>query len=540
MRPDQNPTGKLMKSAQFAALRLGACILAVCGMAVWGVWSWREEITTLEEQGLAKSRLIALYTERLIQTQLILQEALLRDLSVQPGELPGFERFGSLLTDIETLHNASGGVAILDTEGRIREAGPLYPQDYVFPIDDYHAASAQGTTVYIGRTNMPDAVSDRLYVARDFSAPGLEGIFVSMVTLDSVRAFLQQVAPQPDEAASLLRDDGYLMLRRNVSRPMMLDPAAPAMQALQGQLAGSYRAVAVSDGVDRLYAFTRLSDLPLVANYGMPVSAVRAGWLWRVGPIWMFVGLLALFIYVLAGRIRRAMELNVEALETRQKLEATQKVAEQRARLMQELSHRVKNNLALVLALIDRQIRTRGRIEPAELRGRIMAIAEVHSMLFAAGDRYDLDFGRLIDRLSSSEALIPPERALTVERDVETGIRIGPDSAVPLALAATELLTNAVKHAHPDGRPGRIHVGLHRIDPDCAQLTISDDGVGIVAVKGTRHSGLGIVEALVGQADATLERRDGDGTRFILTFPIRGHVTVDLPAGNVVRIAAAS
>ncbi|WP_145107711.1 sensor histidine kinase [Cereibacter sediminicola] len=532
-----------MRSAHFAALRLGACVLAVCGMAVWGVWSWREEIATLEDQGVAKSRLISLYTERLIQTQLILQQAVLRDLLGQPGEAPDFEEFGRFLADIETLQSSSGGLAILDAEGRIQAAGPLYPQDYLFPIEDYRAARAQGTKVYIGRTDMADAVSDRLFVASDFSASGVDGIFVSMVALGSIRSFLQQVAPQPDEAASLLREDGYLLLRRNVSRPMMLDPAAPAMQAMQemqGQLSGSYRAVAVSDGVDRLYAFTRLSDLPLMANYGMPVSAVRAGWLWRVGPIWMFLGLLALFIYVLAGRIRRAMELNVEALETRQKLEATQKVAEQRARLMQELSHRVKNNLALVLALIDRQIRTRGRIEPAELRGRIMAIAEVHSMLFAAGDRYDLDFGRLINRLSSSEALIPPERSLTVESDVETGIRIGPDSAVPLALAATELLTNAVKHAHPDGRAGHIRVGLHRVNPECAQLSISDDGVGIPRVEGGRHSGLGIVEALVGQADATLERRDGEGTRFVLTFPIRGHVTVDLPAGNVVRIAAAS
>ncbi|MGP3698154.1 sensor histidine kinase [Rhodobacter sp. NSM] len=527
-----------MKSAHFTGLRVGAAVLALCGMAIWAIWSWNEEIAELENQGLGKSRLIALYADRLIQTQLILQQAALRDLKGQP---PGYLRsqaFASFLTAIESAQSSSGGLAVHALDGSQIAAGALYPRDFRFPLEEFRQAREAGTRVFIGRFETPDPVEDRIFVAADFSDESGEGIFVSMLTLGAIRAFLQQIAPQPTEAASLLRTDGFLMLRRNVSRPIMLPPSAAAMQNLEGHVAGSYRTVAVSDGINRLYAFTRVGDLPLVATYGAPVSEIRAGWLWRVVPIWMFLALLALFIYVLSGRIRRAMEMNVEALETRQKLEATQKIAEQRARLMQELSHRVKNNLALVLALVDRQIRLRGRIEGPELKGRILAIAEVHSMLFAAGERYDLDFGRLVDRLSVSEALVPPESRITVEREVEDGIRIGPDSAVPLALVAAELLTNAVKHAFPDGRPGRICVQLSRLDPDHARLMIGDDGVGVTSGEGTRRSGLGIVEALVEQADAVLERQDGGGTRFLLTFPIRGHTVVQLPAAAPSRMAS--
>ncbi|RAZ85288.1 sensor histidine kinase [Cereibacter johrii] len=530
MRDIISPAGKTLRSTHFIALRMGAAILAVLGMVIWAVWSWNEEVAALEEQGQSKAHLISLYVERLVQTQVILQQAALRDLRDQAPDYLTSPLFETFLTAIESAQTSSGGIAVHARDGPVLAQGRLYPSDFRFPIEAFRAARAAGLTVFVGRFETGDPVDDRLFVATDFSDKGQDAIFVSMLTLGSIRGFLQQIAPNPADAASLLRKDGYLLLRRNVSRPIMLDATVPAVKSTEGRISGSYRAVAVSDGINRLYSFTRVADLPLVAIYGAPVSEIRAGWLWRVVPIWMFLGLLALFIFVLSGRIRRAMELSVIALETRQQLEATQKIAEQRARLMQELSHRVKNNLALVLALIDRQIRTRGRIEALELRGRIMAIAEVHSMLFAAGERYDLDFGRLIERLSISEALVPPERPITVDRDVEEGIRIGPDSAVPLALVAAELLTNAVKHAFPDGRPGRIRVSLHRVGADTARLEIADDGVGLPAGADPKPSGLAIVEALVAQADAVLERRDEGGACFRLTFPIRGHTTADLPS----------
>ncbi|SNS90167.1 Two-component sensor histidine kinase, contains HisKA and HATPase domains [[Luteovulum] sphaeroides subsp. megalophilum] len=537
MRNMTSPAGKPLRSTHFIALRMGAAILAVLGMVVWAVWSWNEEVAALEEQGQSKARLISLYVERLVQTQMILQQAALRDLKDQGPDYLTSPLFEGFLTAIESAQTSSGGIAVHAPDGRVLAQGRLYPSDFRFPIEAFRAARAAGWTVFVGRFETADPVNDRLFVATDFSDEGQDAIFVSMLTLGSIRAFLQQIAPSPTDAASLLRTDGYLLLRRNVSRPIMLDETAPAVEATKGHVSGSYRTVAISDGINRLYSFTRVPDLPLVANYGAPVSEIRAGWLWRVVPIWMFLGLLALFIFVLSGRIRRAMELSVIALETRQQLEATQKIAEQRARLMQELSHRVKNNLALVLALIDRQIRTRGGIEPLELRGRIMAIAEVHSMLFAAGERYDLDFGRLIERLSLSEALVPPERSITVDRDVEEGIRIGPDSAVPLALVAAELLTNAVKHAFPDGRPGRIRVSLHHVAADTARLEIADDGVGLPEGAEPKPSGLAIVEALVAQADAVLERRNEGGACFRLTFPIRGHTTADLPSRTLARKA---
>ncbi|QCP87531.1 sensor histidine kinase [Cereibacter sphaeroides] len=537
MRDIISPAGKTLRSTHFIALRMGAAILAVLGMVIWAVWSWNEEVAALEEQGQSKAHLISLYVERLVQTQVILQQAALRDLRDQGPDYLTSPLFETFLTAIESAQTSSGGIAVHARDGPVLAQGRLYPSDFRFPIEAFRAARAAGLTVFVGRFETGDPVDDRLFVATDFSDKGQDAIFVSMLTLGSIRGFLQQIAPNPADAASLLRKDGYLLLRRNVSRPIMLDATVPAVKSTEGRISGSYRAVAVSDGINRLYSFTRVADLPLVAIYGAPVSEIRAGWLWRVVPIWMILGLLALFIFVLSGRIRRAMELSVIALETRQQLEATQKIAEQRARLMQELSHRVKNNLALVLALIDRQIRTRGRIEALELRGRIMAIAEVHSMLFAAGERYDLDFGRLIERLSISEALVPPERPITVDRDVEEGIRIGPDSAVPLALVAAELLTNAVKHAFPDGRPGRIRVSLHRVGADAARLEIADDGVGLPAGADPKPSGLAIVEALVAQADAVLERRDEGGACFRLTFPIRGHTTADLPSRTLERKA---
>ncbi|MCE6951369.1 sensor histidine kinase [Cereibacter sphaeroides] len=528
-----------MRSVPFTTLRVGAGLFALCGMVIWAAWSWREALSGFEEQGVGNARLISLYTERLVQTQIILQQATLRDLKVAPQGHISSKDFRNFLTAIGSAQEASAGLAVYSTGGQLLAASETFPEGFRFPHESFRAARAAGTRIYIGRHQTADPLNDLLFVAIPLDEAGAGGIFVSMLTLNSMRRFLIQIAPAPGEAASLLRSDGLLILRRDVMKPVVLDPNSPARLAIAEADHGAFRSVAVTDGIDRLYTYTRVGQLPLYANYGVPVASVRKDWLVRVIPVWLFLGSLAVFTFVLTGRMRRALQKDIEALATRQELEATQKIAEQRAQLMQELSHRVKNNLALVLALIDRQVRRLGQVHAQDLKGRIQAIAEVHSMLFAAGGRFELDFGGLIDRLGKSPALIPPERRITVDSRIEPGICLGPDSAVPLALVAAELLTNAVKYAFPDGRPGCIRVALERVGTDEARLTIADDGVGMSKEAETRSSGLQIVAALVQQAEATLERTAGTGTSYEVTFPIRGHVPLPISAGQDRRTVGA-
>jgi two-component sensor histidine kinase len=104
---------------------------------------------------------------------------------------------------------------------------------------------------------------------------------------------------------------------------------------------------------------------------------------------------------------------------------------------------------------------------------------------------------------------------------------VGLDFAIPLGLLVTELVTNSLKHAFPDGT-GAIAVTLNRSENGCINLVVSDDGkgcIGAVTVPSQQKRGLGsrIIEGLVAQLEGTLSVQHTHGTRSELrvAVPVR-------------------
>jgi two-component sensor histidine kinase len=102
-------------------------------------------------------------------------------------------------------------------------------------------------------------------------------------------------------------------------------------------------------------------------------------------------------------------------------------------------------------------------------------------------------------------------------------MRVSLDTAVPLAFIATELLTNAYKHAFPDERTGTITIVADREDGH-GLLMIADTGVGLPAGETAprRPLGLTIVSKLVQQIGGTLEEPVPGESRFRVAFPVEG------------------
>jgi two-component sensor histidine kinase len=275
-------------------------------------------------------------------------------------------------------------------------------------------------------------------------------------------------------------------------------------------------AEAVADGVQRIYAFKHLEGHPLVAMFGAPTAAVWRDWAARTVPVFAFLALMGLFAFLAADRIRRDLLMRFEVVENRKRVAEAERLAEERIRLMRETNHRVKNNLALVVSLINMQMRGQGGIDGAELKTRIGAISHVHDLMYQAADAVHVDIGGLLRDIATSPALVPRERGLAVDCEIESGILLGPDRTTPLALIVAELVTNAVKHAFRDGRRGTIRVALRR-EGDEASLTVADDGVGLPH-GAERRSGSAIVEALVEQIGASLTLGMGPGASFNLRF----------------------
>ena len=199
---------------------------------------------------------------------------------------------------------------------------------------------------------------------------------------------------------------------------------------------------------------------------------------------------------------------------------------------MQEIHHRVKNNLQVVASLLNLQAsrirQPEARAEFQAARDRIRALATLHRHLYVYGEIHTIDMGEFLDELCGQlfKALgeTPGGRLqLTVQAPA---LKVSSDQAVPLALIVTEAVTNAVKYAFPDGRPGHIGVTL-RQDGDDATLEIADDGIGIPSGRqqtdaGMRDGvGLHLINGFARQLNATLLVDEVLGTRYVVTFPLR-------------------
>jgi len=181
---------------------------------------------------------------------------------------------------------------------------------------------------------------------------------------------------------------------------------------------------------------------------------------------------------------------------------------------VQEMQHRVANSLQIVASLLMQSARKtaseEARLNLLDAHGRVIAIAAVQRRL-AHSDTDDVDLRGYFDLLCEglSDALIgdPARQSIVVDVD---DVRVEADAAVNLGLIATELIINAIKHAFPGGRSGRITV-RYRASGQGWSLTVADDGVGMPATRMRATPGLGtnIIEALARHLHANTVRLDG-------------------------------
>ncbi len=217
---------------------------------------------------------------------------------------------------------------------------------------------------------------------------------------------------------------------------------------------------------------------------------------------------------------------------------------EQQELLMQEIHHRVKNNLQIVASLLNLQasrIRVpEARAEFQSARDRVRALATLHRHLYAHGELHTIDMREFLIELCGQLFQAMGEKAgerLRLEIDAPE-LKMSSDQAVPLALIVTEAVSNAVKYAFPGGRRGAISVHL-TADSDHAELAIRDDGVGIPAGRveteaGTRDGiGIQLIRGFTKQLGATLEVEEGNGTRYKVSMPLRRERTVGPLLGDL-------
>jgi PAS domain S-box-containing protein len=237
---------------------------------------------------------------------------------------------------------------------------------------------------------------------------------------------------------------------------------------------------------------------------------------------------------------RRTSELR-SALESGRRVNAELQTAlEAQSLLLNEVDHRVKNNLQMISSLIVMQSRS---IPDPEIRQSLMSMLErvealsaVHRRLYQSTDVSRFDLAEFSRELTRDLVNASSRSNVTLEFNLEP-VEVTPDRAAPIALMVNELVTNSLKHAFIDNRPGKLALSVKRIDGH-ATITIQDDGVGMrddlrapradgSGAHGESHDrstgsfGKHLVEALGRQVRATTEWKSADpGTRVEIRWPI--------------------
>ncbi len=197
--------------------------------------------------------------------------------------------------------------------------------------------------------------------------------------------------------------------------------------------------------------------------------------------------------------------------------------------LLQEIHHRVKNNMQVVASLLNLQSQkvddTTVKEALRESQNRIYAMSTVHELLHESKDlsqiRLKPFLTRIVNSLVRSYAVNQGRIQLKIEvADVSIGIY----QASPLCLTINELVSNSMKYAFPESVEGEIIIGLSLKENDKINMTIADDGVGLsdgLDWRSPETLGLHLVRVLVeDQLDGSIELDRSNGTKFSIEFDL--------------------
>lgn len=216
---------------------------------------------------------------------------------------------------------------------------------------------------------------------------------------------------------------------------------------------------------------------------------------------------------ILAAQVMTQMELR-KSVNEKEGLLAQQEM------LIKEVNHRTKNNLQLIVNLIQLQLRQlkdeAARAALLDTSRRIMSIAAVHEKLYRADQVESVDTASYLrEVVSGIQATAPPSMSFQVSL---ASVQLSLDRAIPLALIVNELAINSLKYAYPEDTAGVIKVNL-TIQNGVVTLIVADEGFGLpqgFEDKKSRSLGMRIIAALSKQIEAEvgfINLRPGAGCR---------------------------
>lgn len=229
-----------------------------------------------------------------------------------------------------------------------------------------------------------------------------------------------------------------------------------------------------------------------------------------------------------SGNIIAASSIAKDITKQKQAAMVIQSQLQEKQILLQEIHHRVKNNLQLVASLLE--LRSRGMENRAERAAfndsiaRIRSMALLHEKMYGSNLVGNVNFGEYV------KSLFEP-LAETFTKDMSIDFVVDSDHfmidlnrAIPLGLILNELLTNSLKHAFRSSESPQILVKI-RTNMDKVSMVVADNGVGLPADMDLFKSesfGFKIVRLLTEQIEGEIKVHSANGTVFEISLPFEG------------------
>ncbi len=195
--------------------------------------------------------------------------------------------------------------------------------------------------------------------------------------------------------------------------------------------------------------------------------------------------------------------------------------------LLQEVHHRVKNNLQVISSLLGMS-RLRTRDQQAidlltDARARIHSMSMIHAQLYQSEQFEQIDMGSHIRKLVNYLSTVYAEQKRITPRVEASGVCLSLIQAIPCALILNELIANVFKHAFKEGQAGALEISMQQSPEDAIVLRVKDNGIGIrddIDLEHTDTLGLKLVRILVQQLRGEVQVIRDMGTEFMITFDI--------------------
>ena len=378
-----------------------------------------------------------------------------------------------------------------------------------------------------------EATSDRAVImatlGRELRGLGLDSLIATAADEETQRLKVEYLSLSPEAVSEAEATTGIRITDLRIAKDApvsgeVLATKSPQFHPKTADVAGLLapeligRAFEAALSVVGILPDSALACLPLSIQDG--TSGVMAVW----GSSLAEGDLSALVVF--AGQVAMALR-NAELYENeKHRAEELEESLEEKALLLQEIHHRVKNNLQIISSLLNLQERRQadeglGRLIRSS-QDRIRSMALVHEKLYGSRGLNEIDANEYVRSLVAQLARAYQSEAGNIRTTIEADeLQLHLNIAIPFGLILSELVSNAFKHAFPEGRGGSLSVAVRDLGQRHVLLEVSDDGIGTGASSPQEREdtlGLHLVRTLVDQIGGVVESKDEGGTTVRLHF----------------------